>query len=173
MTQTTTPQEAANWLASGDAILIDVREPDEFREEHIAYANSLPLSDLENSFTRLNIPVTRKIIFQCLKGSRGEKACVNIRTCSDCKNEIYNLEGGITGWKEAGFPTVRVSSSLSIFRQVQIIVGGLVAFFTFLGFTGLTPGFVLAGLLGAALFVSGLTGWCGLALILKKMPWNK
>ena len=50
MTNTISSQEAAQLLASGDAILIDVREADEFKDEHIAYANSLPLSRLEDLF---------------------------------------------------------------------------------------------------------------------------
>ena len=42
MTATVSPRDAALWLASGEAVLIDVREPDEFRGEHIAAALSLP-----------------------------------------------------------------------------------------------------------------------------------
>lgn len=57
----------------GDAILIDVREADEFKAEHITYASSLPLSNLKSLFSQMNIPVTRKVIFHCFKGKRGAK----------------------------------------------------------------------------------------------------
>jgi len=67
----------------------------------------------------------------------------------------------------------QVSSGISIFRQVQIIIGGLIAVLVVFGFLGLPFGFIGAGLLGFALFVAGLTGWCGLAMLLSKMPWNK
>lgn len=65
------------------------------------------------------------------------------------------------------------SSKISIFRQVQIIIGGLIALLVILGFAGFASGFIIAGLLGAALFFAGLTGWCGLAMLLSKIPWNK
>lgn len=173
MTETIPPQQAAAWLADGTAILIDVREADEFKGEHIAYANSLPLGDLEKSLAQMNISLSRKIIFQCLKGGRGEKACLNVKACGACKNEVYNLEGGITAWKEAGLPVIGHSAGLSILRQVQIIIGGLIAVAVMLGFAGLGFGFALAGLFGAALCFAGLTGWCGLAMLLRQMPWNK
>ena len=83
------------------------------------------------------------------------------------------MDGGITAWKAAGLPVASSGKGLSIFRQVQIIVGGLIAFLVVLGLTGLTVGFIIAGILGGALFFAGLTGWCGLAMLLRKMPWNK
>jgi rhodanese-related sulfurtransferase len=175
MINTISPQEAARWLANGEAILIDVREADEFRAEHIAYANSLPLSVLKDLFRQMNIPVTRKIIFHCLKGARGGQACMTIQGDGPCDNPLYNMDGGITAWKESGLPVVSsaVSAGMTIFRQVQIIIGGLIAAFVVCGLLGLTFGFMIAGLLGFALFIAGLTGWCGLAMLLSKMPWNK
>ncbi len=168
-------QEAARLLAAGEAILVDVRSPEEFHSEHIAYANSLPLDSIGALFGQLKIPESRKVIFQCLKGGRGEKACVVIQEGACCGNEIYNLTGGITAWKEAGLPVITSESEgkLSIFRQVQIIVGGLVAFCVMLGMLGFSLAFMIAGFLGAALFIAGLTGWCGLAMLLSRMPWNK
>lgn len=167
-------QEAAKWLADGDAVLIDVREPDEFRTEHIVYAHSLPLGKLETFLQEMNIPSARKVIFQCLKGARGGKACEIAQKSGRCANPLYNLDGGITAWKEAGLPLVQTSvGGISIMRQVQIIVGSLIVLMIILGFTGVALGFVLVGFFGAALFFAGLTGWCGLAMLLSKMPWNK
>ena len=175
MIKTISPQEAYSALSSGEAILIDVREPDEFMTEHIAYGLSIPLSNFQHQFAGLNIPSEKKILFQCLKGKRGEQACLFASDMDGFKNEIFNIEGGITGWKDQELPIVTngASSGMSIFRQVQIIVGGLIAILVISGFVGLTLGFMIAGFLGAALFFAGLTGWCGLAKILSKMPWNK
>jgi hypothetical protein len=91
--------------------------------------------------------------------------------------EIYNLEGGITAWVEAGLPVLSPLGAggcgISIFRQVQIIVGALVLLSVLAGFLISTSAFVLAGLFGAALMFAGLSGWCGLAMLLNQMPWNK
>lgn len=172
-TQNITPKEALEWLKTGEAILIDVREDDEFQAEHIAYALSTPLSKLDKILLNMDIPAERKIIFQCLKGKRGENACIAYSNLGKHNAPHYNMTGGIAQWKEDGLPTIMKKTGLSIFRQVQIIVGGLVALLVFLGFTGITIGFVIAGILGAALMFAGLTGWCGLAMLLKTMPWNK
>lgn len=175
MINTVSASEAARWLASGEAVLIDVREADEFSAEHIAYANSLPLSNLQDLFRQMDIPANRKIIIHCLKGERGGQACLSIQGCGTCRNTLYNMEGGITAWKDAGLPVISsaAASGISIFRQVQIIVGGLIAMLVLLGLLGIGLGFVIAGFLGVALFIAGLTGWCGLAMLLSKMPWNK
>ena len=91
-------------------------------------------------------------------------------------NKIINIEGGIQAWKEQGLPVISAetkSAGLSIMRQVQIIVGFLVLASVFVGFSGVTNAFILAGIFGGALMFAGLTGWCGLAMLLAKMPWNK
>lgn len=168
------PQQAYDWLTSGEAILIDVREPDEFKAEHIAYALSLPLASVCDSFKQLQIPPTRKVIFQCLRGKRGEQACSIIHQNNDASCDIYNINGGIEEWKKAGLPVIGSGGTkFSIFRQVQMIVGTLVLLSTLLGFGGHYWGFTIAGILGAALAFAGLSGWCGLAFLLSQAPWNK
>lgn len=167
------PVQAHELLASGEAVLIDVREPDEFRAEHIACAASLPLAHVRDLFGQLQIPPGRKVIFQCLRGKRGEQACAIVPQ-KDAPCDFYNIAGGIDAWKNAGLPVVSLDRpALSIFRQVQIIVGSLVLMTTLLGFGGHAWGFAVAGLLGAALAFAGATGWCGLAMLLAKAPWNK
>ncbi len=176
MVQCINAKQAAEWLANGEGILIDVREPDEFAAEHIAYASSVPLGQVDALLDAINIPAGKKLIFQCLKGKRGEDACVVVQKAGRVSQEhIYNIEGGISAWKEEGLPTVSSlkEAGMSIFRQVQVIVGGLIALLVVIGFSGLALGFMLAGFLGAALFMAGLTGWCGLAMVLRRMPWNK
>lgn len=174
MSNSISAQNAIDLLNSGEAILIDVREADEFKNEHIAHALSIPLSALEDGFSKLNIPTDKTIIFQCLKGTRGQMACE--RVTNSCDNKIVNIDGGINAWKEQKFPVISNKghrSGISIFRQVQIIVGFLVALCVILGFTGITTAYIFAGLFGAALCLAGLTGWCGLAILLSNMPWNK
>lgn len=167
------PQQAHEWLSLGEAVLIDVREPDEFKAEHIAYASSLPLADVCNLLEQFQIPKDRKVIFQCLRGKRGEQACTLVPK-TNATYEVYNLEGGIDAWKNAGLPVIRsAGGGMSIFRQVQMIVGSLVFVFVLVGHSGQSWGFTVSGILGAALAFAGMTGWCGLAMVLAKMPWNK
>lgn len=167
------PQQAHEWLSSGEAVLVDVREPDEFKAEHIACAVSLPLSNICNTLKQMHIPEGRKIIFQCLRGKRGEQACAIVPTMN-ATYDVYNIHGGIDAWKNEGLPIVSSNGArLSIFRQVQIVVGLLILMFVLLGYSGQSWGFAMAGFFGAALAFAGITGWCGLAIVLGRMPWNK
>lgn len=172
MSQNISPNDAYELLQDGNAILIDVREPNEFMQEHIAYAISIPLSSFEESLTQLNIPENKTIIFQCLKGKRGEMACERASGIDKFKNPILNISGGIGSWKEEGLVVVTNKSNEPEFsprRQVQIIVGGTVLV------TSLMGGWAshIAALFGGALLVSGILGICPLAMIISKMPWNK
>ncbi len=169
-------QQAREWLSSGEAVLVDVREPDEFRGEHIPGAISVPLSQVARISSLLTIPSGKKVIFQCLKGGRGEKACEAFHSSDAEARESFNLAGGITAWKAAGLPVIGASLSaprVSIFRQVQITVGLLVLFSVLAGYFVTPVGFAVAAFFGAALAVAGISGWCGLALALGRMPWNK
>ena len=117
--------EAAALLAQGQAVLIDVREPDEFRAEHVPYAMSVPLAGVGAMLPRMGLPGERTVIFQCLKGGRGAQACVAVG-----EGDVRNLVGGIEGWKAAGLPVTGVGTAggagLPVMRQVQIVVGLLV-----------------------------------------------
>jgi len=171
--KTVAPRQANEWIESGEAVLIDVREPDEFRGEHIATALSLPLSKIGDLREVLNVPKGRRVIFQCLKGSRGAQACERVARM-ESGYEIYNLDGGISAWKAMGLPIVGAASPrLTIFRQVQIVVGSLVSLSVLAGFFLNPTGFAIAGLLGAALVFAGMSGWCGMAVLLNHMPWNR
>ncbi len=86
--------------------------------------------------------------------------------------EVY--PGGIDRWKAEAKPlNTQSRQRISIFRQVQIIVGFLVAFFAILGITVDARWTWLAALFGAALGIAGVFGFCLLAELLNKMPWNR
>lgn len=58
-------------------------------------------------------------------------------------------------------------------RQVQLVAGSLVALGIALG-VFLNPWFlVLPAFVGCGLMFAGATGWCGMAMLLGAMPWNK
>lgn len=82
------------------------------------------------------------------------------------------LEGGVDAWEKAGLPVERTPGPLPMFRQIQIGAGGLVL----LGVVGSAvwhPMFWLSAFVGAGLVFAGITGHCGLAMLLARMPWNQ
>jgi hypothetical protein len=88
--------------------------------------------------------------------------------------EVVNLKGGIGAWKRAGLP-VRTdrSAPLPIMRQVQLVAGGLILVGAALGALVHPWFFALCAFVGAGLFVAGATGWCGMALLLARLPFNR
>ena len=84
------------------------------------------------------------------------------------------MEGGTQAWIDAGLPVNRGESGvLPLMRQVQITVGFISAAGAVLALT-VNPRFAVIPLVaGCGLLFAGLTGFCGLALLLAKMPWNK
>ena len=173
MTQNIDAKQAYEWLKNGEAILIDVREPDEFTAEHIAYASLLPLRMVEDMLRHMDIPSGRKLLFQCKKGARGTQACAVVAGLPDIRSSIYNIEGGIDGWKEAGLPVIGSGPKISIFRQVQMIIGTALFVLILMGLAGIGVAFMLAAVIAGVFAFTGFIGWCGLALLLQKMPWNR
>ena len=86
----------------------------------------------------------------------------------------YLLDGGMEAWKQAGLPVVRDHSQpLELQRQVHIAAGSLIILGALLGAT-VSPWFYgLCALVGAGLVFAGVSGFCGMAVLLAKMPWNQ
>jgi hypothetical protein len=67
----------------------------------------------------------------------------------------------------------RGAKAMSLERQVRIAAGALVLLGVILG-TWVHPGFYgLSAFVGAGLIFAGFTDWCGMAMVLAKMPWNQ
>lgn len=160
---------AKEWLDQQNAILLDVREPVEYATEHIPGALLCPV----DSVGCHALPETdATIIIHCQKGMRGEQACQKLTADSDALH-VYNIEGGIEAWRRAGLPVEGSGSGrMPLARQVQLTIGLSVLLFSVLGYA-IDPAFSLgAAFFGAGLTNAGLTGWCGLAKLMAKMPWN-
>ena len=159
------------WLDNHEAVLVDVREPAEHAAEHIKGATLLPLANVSKS--TLPSCAGKKLVIHCRKGGRGGAACEKL-LAEDPSLDIYNLEGGMEAWNAAG---LAVASSGKVFppldRQVQLTIGLLLIAASMLGVLFSPAWFLFTGLIGAGLTVAGLTGFCGLARVMAKMPWNQ
>jgi rhodanese-related sulfurtransferase len=92
--------EVHGWLARGEAVLIDVREPEEIEEERIPGALFFPMSYFDaERFPHL--PHTR-LVMMCAFGRRSLAAAEQLQAAG--RGTPISLRGGIYGWKEAGLP---------------------------------------------------------------------
>jgi rhodanese-related sulfurtransferase len=101
---TTLSPAAAHSRLSGDhpPYLLDVREPDEFRAEHIDGAKLIPLGQINARLHEL--PKDREIVCICRSGARSSVAARHLAAAG---YRTLNLSGGMIGWQRAGLPVKR------------------------------------------------------------------
>lgn len=92
--------EVMELINSGDPLLIDVREPEEYHHGHFAGAANLPLSELLTR--RPDLPRDRPILLICRTGRRSRRAMRYLLALGFDK--VYNLRGGILSWKAGDLP---------------------------------------------------------------------
>lgn len=99
---------AFDWMGTGEAVLLDVREQEELEMEWIPGATAMPLS----KFNPDNVPVmeTKKIIFICQTGRRSSEAAERLLTRG--LFDIYNVKDGLLAWNAAGLPSLDQSALL-------------------------------------------------------------
>lgn len=162
--------EARRLIESGVAILIDIRETDEHAREHVMGARLAPLSAIDaHDFDRDHDKIA---IFHCKSGMRTQANAATLLARGFSK--AFFLEGGLEGWKQAGYPVhANRKAPLEIMRQVQITAGSLVVLGVVLGALVHHAFYGLSAFVGAGLTFAGASGWCGMATLLKAMPWNR
>jgi len=94
------PDSAKALVERQAAVIFDVREPDEFAEEHVAAAQSLPLSALDPR----QLPTDKMAILYCGKGKRSCSVAEQLMRAGF--ENVAVIQGGIVAWKQSGLPTV-------------------------------------------------------------------
>ena len=96
-----TPEQAAQRLAAGELVLVDVREPAEVREAHVEGATNIPLGELRHRVTELE---RRPVAFLCRSGTRSAMAT---GAALKAGYDAVNVKGGVIAWSRAGLPLTR------------------------------------------------------------------
>ena len=157
-------------VAQPSAPVIDVRTPVEFAEVHVPQARSVPLDELKPD--ALQLQKDQPVYLLCRSGQRATKAAEKF--AREGFTQPVVIEGGTLAWIDANLPVTRSAVKvISLERQVRITAGAIV----FIGV--LLAHFVnfhfiwLSGFVGAGLVFAGITDFCGMGLLLAKLPWNK
>jgi rhodanese-related sulfurtransferase len=97
------PQDAATKSQSGEAIIADVREKDEWDEGHIPNAIHLSRGTIELDIEEKVPDTNAMIICHCGGGGRSALAAESLQKMG-YKN-VHSMAGGFKAWKVAGLPT--------------------------------------------------------------------
>ena len=163
------PAETLQKLRDGKIRLVDIREPDEVNAVRVPGAEVAPLSVIK--WTRLapaspDLP----IVFTCNSGNRTTKQSGLLEELAG--GPALQMEGGVSTWAKQGLPVERGRQSMPLFRQIQIAAGSLVLIGV-IGSAFWHPFFWLSAFVGAGLVFAGISGFCGLGVLLSHMPWNR
>ena len=165
------PLQASKLLEQG-AVLVDIRDRADFLREHIPQALSLPLTEITTGKT-VEGSDQQPVIFHCQAGMRTTNNAEQLMRAASSGN-VFLMSGGINAWKSAALPIIEDKKQpLPIIRQVHITAGILVLVGVIAGYAVDSRLFLLSGFIGAGLIFSGFSGFCGMASLLQKMPWNK
>ena len=92
---------------SAGALLLDVREPDEWATAHVDGAQHVPLGELVQHFD--DFPRGREIVVICRSGRRSAQAQDAMEAAGFAP--VANLAGGMIAWEEEGLPVTRGASA--------------------------------------------------------------
>lgn len=150
--------------------LIDVRTPSEYASGHIPGAINMPLGSIHNEVVKQKAE-GKKIITACRSGGRSKQACQQL--LNQGFQDVASLAGGTEAWQQQGYSVEGTGKDvMSIERQVRIVAGLLVLLGVGFGYLIAPVFFALAAFVGAGLVFSGVTDFCGMAIVLGKLPYN-
>ncbi|WP_432741792.1 rhodanese-like domain-containing protein [Methylobacter sp. G7] len=102
-TDTVSPKAASAMQGEDKAVIVDVREDDEWNAHHIPGAIHIPLGQLNERLAELEPYKNRPVITQCQSGLRSAKAQLTLNSAGFSK--VYSMDGGIQAWDEQGLAT--------------------------------------------------------------------
>ena len=92
-------------LASQGALLLDVRETDEYAEGHAPGSVLIPLGQLPSRLAEIKASEHKPVAVICRSGKRSARAAEILRQAGFTK--VYNVQGGMYAWAHAGLPVIK------------------------------------------------------------------
>ena len=91
--------EATRMLNSDEALFLDVRENNEYKDGHVVDSVHIPLSSFKKRIIELDKYKDRHVIVCCRTGARSGGACAQLKKRGF--ENLANLSGGILAWQSA------------------------------------------------------------------------
>ncbi|PAU77406.1 Rhodanese-related sulfurtransferase [Franzmannia pantelleriensis] len=97
--------EATQLINREDAVVVDIREANDFKAGHIAGARNIPQSKLDNRISELEKSKDKPIIVVCKHGQSSGAAQAKLEKAGF--ERAFKLKGGMTQWQADGMPVVK------------------------------------------------------------------
>lgn len=98
--------EAKEKLDKGEAVMVDVREPNEYVEVHATGVRLIPVNTVISEVKQIRDYADGKdVLFICKSGQRSALAAEFATAGGLDELPLFNVEGGTTAWAAAGLPT--------------------------------------------------------------------
>jgi rhodanese-related sulfurtransferase len=95
----------AHALSQQGALLLDVREPQEYAAVHVQNAKLIPLGDLGSRMNELEAYKDKPIVVMCRSGRRSASAVAELKDAGYTR--VSNVRGGITAWEKEGLEVIK------------------------------------------------------------------
>jgi len=98
--------EAKAKLDNGEAVMVDVREPNEYAEVHASGVRLIPVNTVIGEAKQIrDFAGDKEVLFICKSGARSALAAEFAVAAGVDDLALFNVEGGTQAWVAAGFPT--------------------------------------------------------------------
>lgn len=148
--------------------VIDVRDRAEFAagsEASVCWpVSEINAESVREFITDQQLDPQRKVVLLCARGMRASQAADKLRAL--IPNPIAVVEGGRAALAAGG------KQPMSIERQVRIAAGTLVLLGIAASLLVHPALLAVSAFVACGLVFAGITDWCGLGLLMMKMPWN-
>lgn len=97
-----TAQGAVQLINRARAVVVDVREPEEFAAGHVTGAKNVPLDQLEAKLPAAVKNKSLPLLLVCATGARAQRAVTTARKLG--YEQAQAVSGGLKSWKAANLP---------------------------------------------------------------------
>lgn len=99
------PNQLTALVNGSEALILDIRDSNEFRQGHITGARNVPFKDIASHLDELKKQADRPIVVVCNIGQTAGAVATQLKTAG--LSAVYKLDGGVSRWKADGLPLVR------------------------------------------------------------------
>lgn len=156
--------KAQTELTNGTSVIVDVREPSEYNDQHIPGAVNIPSTRYnKDQYAEFD---DKKICLVCQSGNRVKQIEKKLR--QDGFSNIYTLE-----LQMEAIPKVYQTKGWTVDRQFRMTIGSLLAIYLILTYFIIPFAFLIPLVLCSGLIVTSIIDRCYMRMGIAMLPWNK